>query len=217
MVVPAHVRVSLSGVFGTIAAPVEIWNFGINLTQRPFANEAERVAYASSIKDAYNAHLRGHLRTNTILTRVRVANVEAGGLVGRGADGSYNQGDWEGAILGDGNVIPVPLQTALCVSLTTARPGARGKGRFFLPPVKYELGNDFLYPQAAMALVDEGVRAFLNAVNVLDLTPGNGDVAVVSSFGVTSTVTGVRIGRAPDTMRSRRNALKEAYIVSPLF
>lgn len=215
MPVPAHCRVSLSGVFKNASATVEVWAFGINLTPRVFADEDERVLFATGVKDAWVANLAQWHRTNLSLTKVRVANVAPGGLVTRGEDGAYAQGDWLGDAPGINNsTVVMPLQTALCVSLLSARSGPRGRGRCFLPTIATGLGADYRYGAASMQGLADSFVEFLSDVRALDLTAGPWAPAVVSSFDLISQINEVRVGTVPDTMRSRRSDVDEAYVSS---
>jgi hypothetical protein len=76
-----------------------------------------------------------------------------------------------------------------------------------------QLSADYRISAAAQTTVLTACRAFVNAVNGLST---NEKVSVVSSKGYTTDVTAVRLGRVPDTMRSRRGDLVEAYAVQTL-
>lgn len=209
---PAHLRLTWSGVFGTLAGPIEEWSFGLALpteaTIDPFT-DAQIDALAQGMRTCYVSTLAPRMPSDVILTECRFANVNGLGRVKLRADGSYVQGINTVPQPGLDNPVAIPLQTALCVSLVTARPGPSGKGRFFLPwPSQFlNIGTKTLDANQATVMLD-ACRDFLVAVN--GLTPG--DVSVASTKGYLSTVIGLRVGRVPDTMRSRRERVPEGYV-----
>lgn len=228
---PAHTRITWSGVFGGATAPVEIWAFGLN------AEPLDVAAYgagqvATKMVTAYSTHLKGLFGTSVLLTKTRVANVDASGHVTKVADGSFRQLDDVTQIAGtatETNASRKPISTALCVSLTTARAGATGKGRFYLPwPPVYVLETDYRVSAAFTDSLRDAAKSFLDAVNAGLTAAQPGGTAtgrlVVASGGSVKTgeapalsrVTGVKVGRVPDTMRSRRGAMLEGYSVGAL-
>lgn len=134
-----------------------------------------------------------------------------------GADGKYledpvivNVVDAPG---GSGSLSVVPPQTALAISLTTDRRGATGRGRFFLPMPHLTLDPQTMLASEAQVL---GIRGqAVNLINNLENAPGidvlNLRVVVASSKGYNTPVSGVRVGRAIDTIRSRRRGLLESH------
>jgi hypothetical protein len=104
-------------------------------------------------------------------------------------------------------------QTSVAVSLTAGnRPnGTPIKGRFYLPPLtSFVAGNvegAGRYPAATVAAVGGLIAQYFNALR------GQGDVPSVWSrrLANVTAVTNARVGDVPDTIRSRRNALPEAY------
>lgn len=216
MAKPPHTRCTFEGIVGTVAAPLERWSFSVNF---PYdvaweeSNETVDDLIAAGARDAYDGTISALACQDVFLTQVKVSNVGADGKVKKRADGSYQQGEWEGSVQGVQGAQPMPLQTALCVSLTTMRSGATGKGRFFLPWPGYviQAADKRLTAAAAQALA-ENARDFLNALAAVFVDPPQ----VVSSKGYMSEVVGVRVGRVPDTMRSRREDLPEGYVAVPL-
>lgn len=150
------------------------------------------------------------------LQRVRVAQIDAGGLVDQDNGGAYNQGDYLTDLAGTGGSAVYPLQTSLCVSLRTNRSGPTGKGRFFLPMPTYQInGTDFRLSNADVATAGGRAVSLLKGVGVVlssTATTSSGGAQVVSSKGYMSDVVGVRVGRVLDTMRSRRSDLPEGYV-----
>src|SRR5687768_6064565 len=168
---PAHTRVTLSGVVGTVAAPVERWScsLGFPAAALPAAtSDSAADTIAASVGSAWNAML-DVMPQDVILTETRVAAIGADGLTLTRADGTYVQGidntPWVGTLAKQ----PMPLQTALCVSLNSTRPGATGKGRFFLPWPAISLDStDKRIPEAQITgLIDDVVSMLSGIQNVL--------------------------------------------------
>jgi murein DD-endopeptidase MepM/ murein hydrolase activator NlpD len=197
---------TFSGVFGAVATPVEAWSFSIKL--EPRENALDNAGKAAAGRAAYQARYSAIMHPNTSLTRVRFSKHAAGGLVEKGADGAYAQADDEIGSAGTGPSSTLfPLQSALCISLNTNRPGARGKGRFFLPMPAMTLGPDYRLTEFGQTQVANASQAFL-----ADIAAQVGDPVIASSFGFRSLVTSLRVGRVVDTLRSRRRDLDESYL-----
>lgn len=210
---PAHTRITFSGhVGGSSTSITERWSFSLNSADAVAisgATEAELDAIAAGANAAYHGSLNNGMPSNCFLTSVKVASIDALGQYRQRGDGSYVLGEDNTIRTGVEAASGMPLQVALCVSLTTARSGPTGKGRFFLPWPALSLDTTTrLIPTNQMTDVVSRTKTFLGALN--DLTGIN--LAVVSSKGYASDVTGFRIGRAPDTMRSRREDLIESYV-----
>lgn len=213
---PAHCRVTFEGLVGTVAAPVEHWAFGVNFPREALdadGNDTVDNALAATLKGVWDSTLKAITPGDNFLTQVKVSRIGADGHVEKRADSSYAQGVWVGSSVGGAGTVVVPLQTALVVSLTTARSGSTGKGRIFLPfPGMVLQVADKRLSAADTTTVAQTAKAFLNGL----ATPMTFAPQVVSSKGYMSQVTGVRVGRTPDTMRSRRSDSPEAYVTLPL-
>lgn len=227
MPAPGHVRVTFSGTFGPVGAPVEIFSHNLAVAPAggwgPGVDQALVTAAAAAASTAWRTHLRNLFTSDVSLTRTRVAYLNSNGLVERNAAGGYVQAD-DLAVGTGGGVLAtngrMPLSTALAVSLVSGRAGASGKGRFFLPwPGTKALGTDFRMSADDALAVQTAARSFLVAVRAG--FPA-GSAIVVPSAGSTrdgvqvhgpvlSEVLRIRVGRVPDTMRSRRSGLLEEY------
>jgi hypothetical protein len=211
MAKPAHTRVTFSGVVGSVSAPIERWSFNINFPADALPSDGTDTvadAVASSLAADYASTLKVGMPDDVVLTEVRAAHVLADGHVATRADGSYVQGVWTGSHVGWGAKQAVPLQTALCISLVTGRPGPTGKGRYFSPWPDIPIDSTTqLVNETAINDKANQHAAFLNALaTTMTFAP-----QVVSSKGYMTEVIGVRVGRAPDTMRSRREDVPEGY------
>jgi hypothetical protein len=173
-------------------------------------------ARTTSLFSGYQ-HLRG----------VTVSNIGDNGRVLVGADGAYVQTKRVLApVAGAASASLHPYQVALAASLQTARVGAVGRGRMFLPVHAGNLGTDGLLAVADATSVAASLTTMLQACATALQYPAGVSTAgappaiVVASGGsalqgipaANYRVTNVRVGRAFDTMRSRRRNLLEQYV-----
>lgn len=214
MPAPQHLRVEFRGVFGTALAPQEQWSFSLaHEDPAALVTEGDFVAAAGQASLAYAARIKVNMPSNVVLTEVRVARIkgqdadDVAGRVARRADGSLEQGVLAVTMPGEQGPINAPPQLALCVTLLTGRAGASGKGRFYLPmpAVVPSLDDRRLTEADANAWRNRAI----NLVQDLNGSIGFGSVVVASTKGYLSPVTHVRVGRAVDTIRSRRGKLPE--------
>lgn len=219
---PEHVKVTFSGIVGTLIAPAEVWVHGLSMSIAPTATgTVDLPTFATRCKNAWVAHVAPHVGFNALLTRVRAARVDGQGLVFRGADGAFNQADDNSGAPG-GTQSPIGsgvFQIAHAVSTMTVTPGAVGRGRFYLPAPTKAPGANGQITEADAATVANAMKAFINAINLDAATLGLGSVVVASAGSVKSgrppslyPVTGVRVGRRLDILRSRANAVPELYV-----
>lgn len=216
-----HYRLTCSGVFGSTTAPAERFSFGLALAEFEGQGESgsgtvggvvtlnddqrnDLVADCVAMFGRPNSGLGDHVT----LTEVKLATI--------GADGRYTADPFIAEVSQaggqTGSVIQAP-QVAHAVSLQTNRRGPTGMGRFFLPGPVFSLDKTTqLLPDSSRDFIAVSMQQFLNDLNnepnidVLGL-----QVVVASSKGYNSAVTGVRVGRAFDTMRTRRRSLSEGY------
>lgn len=211
---PAHVRCTWSGVFGTAAAPVEIWSFSLKTAAPPAGLDGPAlVVRATALKQAYQDYLTPQFPPYVVLTQALYAVTGPDGKVLRFPDGAYQQGKVPADIVGAASGgQALPLQTALVVSFNTARPGATGKGRAFLPwQQATSIKGDFRIDANTAGDVASQWAQLVKVLNALGPA-----CSVVSSKGYATPITSVRVGRVPDTMRSRRSKLIEGYVQAPL-
>jgi len=213
---PAHTLVTFEGTTGAVTAPIDIWSFSVKFVDNRWTTTDPLVPLA--FKDFWTTHFAPLHGSLIHLRKVRIAAVTGLGKVNRTASGAYLQQDWVGDVPGQGAVTTfLPPQCSVVVSLSTERQDATGKGRFFLPQTKYPIvGSDFRMSVVDTTDITTKARAFLNAMR--DYNPaattfaGDPAAQVVSSKGYVSKVTTVRVGRAVDTIRSRRSELPEGYV-----
>lgn len=209
-----HLRITAMGKLGTSN---ERFSWGVNLVKGTGAGLTRlnsglegQAWFTDTVNDIQTFHSRA-------LTRLsQQANLDSVKFAFIGADGLYD-GDpflYEFANLpgGGGGSFP-PFQIAVAVSLVTARRGATGRGRFYLPlPVvamDFSTGGMSVTDQNA---INQSAQQFLEGLgNEPGFDVGDVRPAVISSRGYASIVTGVRVGRVLDTIRSRRAQLDESY------
>lgn len=217
MPVPEHDRLTFSGIRGTTAVPLDDWSFSLNLEPHatgPSLDDAGLNALADAGRLNYLNELNALLQADTHLTRVRYSVLDDLGHTKTRTDGSYLHGNNEVTLAGGAASTALPLQCALVVSLGTARAGASGKGRVFLPMPGYTpTPADKLLSIVQVEAVAAAAKEFLDTINT---GFGGGAVVVASSKGYLTPVTHVRVGRVIDTLRSRRSALEEGYVTEVL-
>jgi hypothetical protein len=209
-----HIRITAIGSLGSTG---EQFSYGVCMAQgasggsyfEPFMSANEDV-FSDLCDDvaAYHGRATTRLRSAAVLTHVKVAPI--------GPDGKYTADPYikdyniPGAESGAGSS---PPQVSLAVSLVTDRRGPSGKGRFYLPLPAWGVDQNSFLIQEQNANDSRGsAQTFLNALNNqpgIDVL-GMG-VVVASTKGFNTPVTGVRVGRVLDTVRTRRNKLQEQY------
>lgn len=220
-----HYRLTCSGRIGIDPAAGEEFSFGLALAEYPFGPIFDVESGSGSVggmvslnqdqRDdvvadcvALFARPGTFLGAYSVLTQVKLASI--------GADGKYTADPFIAEVNQAGGTsggVVYPPQVALAVSLTTERRGASGRGRFFLPPPVINVDqNTMMIADANRDSIATSCAQFLNDLNN---EPGIDSVGlrvvVASTKGFNSLVTGVRVGRTLDTIRSRRRSLSEDY------
>lgn len=219
-----HWRMTMLGSLG--GGENDRFSYGINLAREDggvlgsFMDPNDDVwADMRDAAVAFHGRAATGLSSQAFLDTVKIADI--------GPDGKYledpvvftvAQGGASAPDFVDGvavtNVLP---QSAIAVSLTTDRRGPSGKGRFYLPMPAFGTfpQNGFKISVADAEGLRGSAQTFLNDVanqpglDVLGIRP-----VVASTKGYNTAVTGVRVGRVIDTIRTRRNKLNEAYTAS---
>lgn len=139
-----------------------------------------------------------------------------------GEDGRYVDDDTTLYDFPGQGIVPSPtakqaMQIATVVSLQAAADrGLASKGRFYIPaPAAGPQSPEMTMAQTDQLAVVTAGRTFINALNAAS---GDWQVGLVSNVGAgrEREVTRVRVGRAFDTIRSRRNKVTEEYITQPI-
>lgn len=211
-----HLRLTVSGTFeGGNGSAYEIWSWRLNLSDPP-SQAGNPGNYSQARVDDYAADVRAfhtsggaQICQETVLREVKLARILPTGL--------YAEEPLRSVLFarGGNGAMTHPLQVAHAVSLGTDRRGPSGQGRFYIPGSVAPVNPDDALVSLAIAT---GVQlASFTLLNALNNVPGidvpnTPAVTIASSKGFNSDVTTVRVGRALDTIRSRRNQLAEKYL-----
>lgn len=212
-----HMRMT---ALGRLGASGERFSYGLALTRSEtpgWVPPLAEVSFQEVCEDlaadvvAFHSSAAVNLSGHAILEGVKFAAI--------GADGRYTSdpflvdvADTGGAAPFSGITDAILPQSALAISLNTARRGSSGRGRFYLPMPVVAVGGDMVVPEVIRDNMAAAAQTFLNnvyntpGIDVTDLTP-----VVASTKGFLSAVTGVRVGRVIDTIRSRRRSIDEGY------
>lgn len=204
-----HVALTVSGTLGDATAPVEDWAFRLNFgassgTDLPAGAKYDQPA-ADAIWTAAAALItNGSCRfsTNVQLRQVKLSSIDANGrLVG-------NATVKAGTMVQGSGTNRFPPQVAWVASLMTGIRGGSNRGRIFLPGPAIDIdGATFLTSTLDRGNMEAQVVTFLRACQTAVAAP----LVVASSKGFSTPVATVRMGRALDTMRSRRTKVPESY------
>lgn len=211
MTYQSHVRLAFSGTLGTNNPAPEAFTFTMSIDRDTDLSQSQNDAVATA-GVAFFADVNSNIAQWAVLTEVKSKVLLPSGLYGPGAP-------IISSVTGPGAVGATfhPPQIALAVGLQTTPRGPQG--RFYVPaPCSPVSGADLLYDTTAQANFLTAVHTFLVAVNsAAGGGPGNANGLCVASgkgTGTNAIVSAVRVGRAFDTIRSRRRALGEAYVTS---
>lgn len=120
--------------------------------------------------------------------------------------------------VGSGAGVNTPGQNSICISLTTAASRGRGHAGRMYPPTGTgaagQFGSDGRLTASQPVLMAASAKILLQELNVV---LNFGSIVIFSKLAQTVTeVTGVRVGRVVDTVRSRRTSLAEDYTSLPI-
>lgn len=144
---------------------------------------------------------------SVLQTIVRMIGPDGKTIV-QGLNGSAGQGN--------GVSISMPNQCAVVASLLTGVPGARGRGRLYLPSLGVLVGTTGRIQPGTVGPLAASVQTLLNGLNTQVGAEFDTDftyVCVASGVGTgtNARVTTVRVGDVIDTQRRRRDAIPETY------
>lgn len=203
-----HVRIE-----GTLGAPaVEEWSIGVNYDVPGGAGAGDQSVVQALATDFANylatatapATAYAEMSTSASITRVSVYGYQGAGPAASGAAANVSP-----ARTGAG-VIDHPFQTTRCISLQTDLPGARYRGRFYVPALSATMAATGKsappsgYLTAWALILEQPINLWTGSA---PLTLG-----VYSAVGdLVTPVTRLRVGDVLDTQRRRRDALQEIY------
>lgn len=210
-----RVHVRIEGTIGTPA--VEEWSIGVNYDVAGGAGAGDQGVVQALATDfasylatstAYATAL-AEMSTSVLMTRVSVYGYQGSGPAASGAQANITP-----AKAGAG-AISHPFQTTRCISLQTSLPGARYRGRFYVPALSASIaasgksGMPSGFLQAWALVLEQPINLWTGSS---PLTLG-----VYSAVAdVVTPVTQIRGGDVLDTQRRRRDALQETYTVVPV-
>ena len=209
-----HVKIRANGVFQTPTGPVEIFSYGFCLAGADFFTLAQHAIVAGLVKD-FHTRATSRIANACILTEVAGSNVDAAGKqIGQTVRNAFNDG-------GGGGPILHPTQVSCRISLSSGLRGRSQRGGFYIPGISVPIVAATMLMAAgeAGAIADSMVQLGDDLKANLPGTAANpnpGKLIVASKVAGNVPVNVVRVGRAFDTIRSRRNALQEAYEVRAL-
>lgn len=210
-----HWRATFKGGFYASGSniPYEEWNTSLAFrpgTVREWIGGSEAAVedLATDFKDFFVA-LGPAISASTRLDEVRLDSIASNGKI----DQKPRLVDLRPQGISGGGLMVLPPQCAVVLTLDTEVRGRSRFGRMYLPLLGVTVGDGGIMGQAQAASLADKAAAFMtaagNAPNVdLDWAPV---VASGVGSGTLNEVKSVRIGRAIDTMRSRRRDLAERY------
>lgn len=203
---------SLITFFGDAWGATETWQFGLRLDSGFTTSGEPTQTQLNTIRDAYaTMHATASFSPTARYIGMKWAKIgEDGKYVGGGDSITTFLATPLGGGSGTGSSVSAFPQICVVVSLTTDRlRGYASRGRFYSAPTNLPVGSDGRLAVAAAVSLRDRAKTFLDTVNGAGLGP----VTVYSNVGegLKREVTGVRVGRVVDTMRSRRSSLDEDY------
>ena len=218
MAYPPHLLLAWGGRMGD----EEIWSNSLRLVSGTTSDLAELQSTAIDQIDEIATEVAAFVNSSAV-PYSSACKMDWIKLNAIGPDGKYWSTSSTNAIYYDtpaatGKATAGPYQVALAITLRTFQQrGLAHSGRFYVP-----MGNtgdvDAATGQIGVSTANYARDATATLLNAINDNPGLDTkqiaVAVVSkvaSPGQYQLVTGVQVGRVPDTQRRRRNALPEDY------
>jgi hypothetical protein len=205
-----RVNVRISGLMGTTVP--EVWSVGFNYAAPAGAGQGDQ-AVVTDLADAYAAYLSGsaevpaavqEMSSNCSITQVDVYGYNQAGPAAAGATAfltTPRQG---------GGSISKTFQTARVITLQTALPGARNRGRIYVPALSATVtsagtsGPPTGYMTAWVNVLTEPESLWAGSAPI--------DLGVYSAVADTVTpVTRIRAGNVLDVQRRRVDGLVETF------
>lgn len=213
-----HVRIIASGVMGPVGSAWEIFSYSFALSS-PGPGEDITPANFDDVFDdvqAYHARPGTMIHPRARLTSLKAALIDPDGSWVGATPRRERAVNVAGGGQGPANIefLSHPPQVALAVTLRSALNTPRGRGRFYLPLpcVSVSSATGLIETSEAQGVVTSTVTL----ANALNNQPGfdgsDTGLSVASGYTANRLVTSISVGRVADTIRSRRNAIREAYL-----
>nr|CRY96451.1 hypothetical protein [uncultured prokaryote] len=197
----AHSIITFSGpAYGDL----EQWATGVRL-RRTTPPTVEQVEAAGEAFIAFmnNAELQGS----------SAAKMQSAKWAPQTVEGKYGDGQAVEHLFSNrtiGQNASMPAQIAVVISLRTARPrGRASNGRMYVPALPSLVANTGKFSAADATDIAVAGSTMIGAIG--EALDTECVVASAVGTGLLETITGVRVGRVPDTQRRRREGLVEEY------
>lgn len=189
----------------------ESWSCSLHIGSTPGVNLA--ASTFSAALTAWMARASSNLSGSAKLDFIKFNQINP-------VTGRYSLPTSEELVQNDLAVGTVPAafgQLSLAVSTRTALARGRGHAGRFYPPIGDVAIDTITGLTNGTVVADVGTSAATLLRDINTSLAGTGQLVVFSKVGQSvETITGVRVGRVMDTMRSRRRSLVEAGAVTPL-
>lgn len=201
-------RVTVSGVFGSIQNPKEIWSWGFQLGGFAAPNPTQYEQIEQRIEQLHG-DANAKIGNKAFLLSVKFSEVGADGLV----IGNPYVVEPINPIPGGGGASPYPWQVSVGVGLRTRQRGPSKRGRFYLPAPTVPISDtDGTISVGNVGTITGAVGDALYDINqIAKQQAGVVGIVVASSRGYNTVVKDVSVGQVLDTQRRRRGELEEAY------
>lgn len=206
-----RINVRLNGTLGN--GGVERWSCGFNFQTDTAPDFQEASALAADIGSALSASAWSALGSlvNGVSAQFSLTDLDVYVYDGTGPAVASGSHTFTTPYTGTGPAT-APPQVAAVVTLLTALPGARHRGRFYWPQLAPTISTS-LKSSTAKGLAS-GTVTMLGAIAGQMAEFGNPEPVVFSPTGGTMTpVIAVRAGDVLDTQRRRRDSLQETYTI----
>jgi hypothetical protein len=197
----AHIRVRCNGTIGLQSDPFEIFSYGFSLGAGDFLT-VPQLAQLQALVETYHSREYTGIRPTARLTEIAVSTVNA---LGKQVGDTQRV---QTSVAGGGSGADHPPQIAYRVSLDDQIRGRSHKGGWYVPCPGW--GIDAGTGQTSLDNAANAVIAAVDLINGLNALASIPNVVIASALG-NLPVTRVRVGRAADTVRSRRNSVAEGY------
>lgn len=216
------VHVTLSGAMW---AGAEEWQTGFYMGTPDADAPVPTQAFADAVRNAWATFFTtgaNSISDSYTFTQVKCARLAKDGRYdGSDVAVSFPAAETKGGSQGQA----LPPQVALVATLIGGSgKGLGGKGRMYLPGVKYPVNGTGHLDQAFCQTIATNLAAFFNTIDASFDAPGSpinvsrGHKAQLGLGARNVVINGVRVGNVYDTQRRRRNALAETYssaVVNP--
>lgn len=187
--------------------------FGTVMSQAMLESAAARLVNQITAT-TMGANLRSILSTAGSITGWKISQHEENEKVV-----SVGQANYPAPLAGIGAPSKTP-QDSVVISLRTGTPGARGRGRIYVPALAATLGTGFKFTAPGPAAMAADAKALFKLIgDQLNLELAQNSFVATVELAVRSVtahecfyVNRLQVGDILDTQRRRRDALPEAYV-----